>query len=241
MKINLIYMIIYFTILVTVILLSFYIIEIISFIFRLPIIDSIFGEFRDYVLGMKQPLMILPNVAYRVVNLYPLHVAYYVYLFWVTLLLIIIVLLWLIGTIIQKIIFFNPFAAIPPWAELNEMGFFVWLFEKTGIEKRVDIQNFVLNIFKSLLTPEEFEAAQQRCQENFVDNVEHIDYDLSDKYREERIDDTFYTKSYISIKHNDEANKYRKMKIARPDEDDLLMPDIDIESTMKTNMNYMYI
>jgi hypothetical protein len=149
--------------------------------------------------------------------------------------------LWLIGTIIQKIIFFNPFAAIPPWAELNEMGFFVWLFEKTGIEKRVDIQNFVLNIFKSLLTPEEFEAAQQRCQENFVDNVEHIDYDLSDKYREERIDDTFYTKSYISIKHNDEANKYRKMKIARPDEDDLLMPDIDIESTIKTNMNYMYI
>ena len=241
MKINLIYMIIYLTILVFVILVSFYIIEIISFIFRLPIIDSIVGEFRDYVFGMKQPLMILPNVAYRAVNLYPLHVAYYVYLFWVTLLLIIIVLLWLIGTIVQKIIFFNPFAAIPPWAELNEMGFFVWLFEKTGIEKRVDIQNFVLNIFKSLLTPEEFEAAQQRCQENFVDNVEHIDYDLSREYREERIDDNFYTNSYISIKHKDEANKYRKMKIARPDEDDIIIPDIDIESTINTNMNYMYI
>ena len=241
MKINLIYMIIYITILVFVILVSFYIIELITFISRFPIIDSIVGEFRDYTLGMKQPLMILPNITYRIVNLYPVHVAYYVYLFWVTLLLIIIILLWVIGTIIQKIIFFNPFAAIPPWAELNEMGFFVWLFEKTGIEKRQDIQNFVLNIFKSLLTPEEFEAAQQRCQENFVGNVKHIDYDLSSEYREDKIDDNFYRNSYISIKHRDEANKYRKMKIARPDQPDIGIPDVDIESTIKTNMNYMYI
>lgn len=241
MKINLIYMIIYFTIFVLMILISFYIIETISWISHFPFIDSVVGEFRDYTLGMKQPIMILPNVAYRAFNLYPAHVAYYFYLGVVTLIMIIIILLWVIGTIIQKIIFFNPFAAIPPWAELNEMGFFVWLFEKTGIEKREDIQNFVLNIFKSLLTPEEFEAAQQRCRENFVDNVKHIDYDFSNEYREERMDDKFYTNSYISIKHREEANKYRKMKIARPDEDDILIPDVDIESTIKINMNYMYI
>ena len=109
MKINFIYMVIYLTLLIFFILTSFYIIEILSFISRLPFINSVVGEFRDYTFGMSQPVMILPNITYRVINLYPLHTAYYIYLFWVTLILVIILLLWLIGTIIQKIIFFNPF------------------------------------------------------------------------------------------------------------------------------------
>lgn len=277
MKINLIYMIIYITLLVFFILISFCIIEILSFISRLPFIDSIVGDFRDYTLGMNQPVMILPNLTYRIVNLYPLHTAYYIYLFWVTLCLIIILLLWLIGTIVQKIIFFNPFESIPPWMELNEMGFFKWFFEKTLLDKNKDIINFILNIFKAVLSPEQYEAAQQRCMETFVskkddvkDDVKHIkdttkdttkdtkqltehfaespepfkrhiDYDLTHKYNEDRLEDIFYTDSFKSIKHREEANKYRKMKIIRPDKINNPIPDLDIENIINTNMHYMNI
>jgi hypothetical protein len=277
MKINLIYMIIYITLLVFFILISFCIIEFLSFVSRLPFIDSIVGDFRDYTLGMNQPVMILPNLTYRVVNLYPLHTAYYFYLFWVTICLIIILLLWLIGTIVQKIIFVNPFASIPPWAELNEMGFFEWFFEKTLLDKNKDIINFILNIFKAVLSPEQYEAAQQRCMETFEskkDDVEdikdttkdaikdttkdtnqltehfaensapftlHIDYDLTHKYNEDRLEDIFYTDSFKSIKHREEANKYRKMKIIRPDLINNPIPDLDIENTINTNMHYMNI
>ena len=269
MKINLIYMIIYITLLIFFILISFYIIEILSFISRLPLINSVVGDFRDYTLGMSQPAMILPNLTYRIVNLYPLHTAYYVYLFWVTLCLIIILLLWLIGTIVQKIIFVNPFASIPPWAELNEMGFFEWFFEKTLLDKNKDIIKFILNIFKAVLTPEQYEAAQQRCMETFESKKEdkdttkdttkvsepltehfaenpapftrHIDYDLTHKYNEDRLEDIFYTNSFKSIKHREEANKYRKMKIIRPDLINNPIPDLDIENTMNTNIHYINI
>ena len=283
MKINLIYMIIYITLLIFFILISFYIIEILSFISRLPLINSVVGDFRDYTLGMSQPAMILPNLTYRIVNLYPLHTAYYVYLFWVTLCLIIILLLWLIGTIVQKIIFVNPFASIPPWAELNEMGFFEWFFEKTLIDKNKDIIKFILNIFKAVLTPEQYEAAQQRCMETFESKKDeddvlkdttkdtkditkdtkdttkvseplkehfaqnpapftrHIDYDLTHKYNEDRLEDIFYTNSFKSIKHREEANKYRKMKIIRPDLINNPIPDLDIENTMNTNIHYINI
>lgn len=273
MKINLIYMIIYITLLVFFILISFCIIEFLSFISRFPFIDSIVGDFRDYTLGMNQPVMILPNLTYRVVNLYPLHTAYYIYLFWVTICLIIILLLWLIGTIVQKIIFVNPFASIPPWAELNEMGFFEWFFEKTLLDKNKDIINFILNIFKAVLSPEQYEAAQQRCMETFESKKDdetdikdttkedikdteqltehfaenpapftlHIDYDLTHKYNEDRLEEIFYTDSFKSIKHREEANKYRKMKIIRPDLINNPIPDLDIENTINTNMHYMNI
>lgn len=279
MKINFIYMVIYLTFLIFFILTSFYIIEILSFISRLPFINSVVGEFRDYTFGMSQPVMILPNITYRVINLYPLHTAYYIYLFWVTLILVIILLLWLIGTIIQKIIFFNPFANIPPWAELNEMGFFEWFFEKTLLDKNKDIMKFILNIFKAVLTPEQYEAAQQRCMEtfeskkeeekeknkdtemdividtkvseqvvteHFAENPEpftnsHIDYDLTHKYNKDKLEDIFYTNSFKSIKHREEANKYRRMKIIRPDLINNPIPDLDIENTMNTNIHYINI
>ena len=166
MKFNLIYLIIYLTLLVLFILISFYIIETIVLITNLPLISSIVRDSIDYTFGMKQPAMLLPNIIYRIVNFYPAHTAYYIYLAIVTLVTVIIVLLWLIGVLIHKMIFFipNPFEQIPPWKELNEMGFFEWLFEKTLLDKNKDVQNFILNIFKSVLTPEKNEEAQQRCK-----------------------------------------------------------------------------
>jgi hypothetical protein len=133
------------------------------------------------------------------------------------------------------------------------MGFFEWFFEKTFLDKNKDVQKFVLNIFKSVLTPEQYEEAQQRCAESF-DNKEtfvdkekqhHIDYDLSDDFSEDRKSDIFYTNSFKSIKHREEADKYRTMKIALPTEqisyDDFLQTNFDMESTIKTNMGYVNI
>lgn len=252
MKFNLIYLIIYLTLLVLFILISFYIIEIIVFITNLPLISSIVRDFIDYTFGMKQPAMLLPNITYRIVNFYPLHTAYYIYLAIVALVTVIIVLLWLIGVLIHKMIFFipNPFEQIPPWKELNEMGFFEWLLEKTLLDKNKDIQNFILNIFKSVLTPEQYEEAQQRCKETFVNEQKpkqyttHIDYNFNDKYIEDKRDNIFYTNSFKSIKHREEADKYKNMKIVRPSDDasyDYLPQTDNIESTFRTNMAYIYI
>jgi hypothetical protein len=252
MKFNLIYLIIYLTLLVLFILISFYIIEIIVFITNLPLISSIVRDFIDYTFGMKQPAMLLPNITYRIVNFYPLHTAYYIYLAIVALCTIIILILWLIGVMINKIVFFipNPFAQIPPWKELNEMGFFTWFFEKTLLDKNKDVQNFILNIFKSVLTPEQYEEAQQRCKETFVNDKKpkqyttHIDYNFTDKYIEDKRDNIFYTNSFKSIKHREEADKYRNMKIVRPSDDasyDYLPQTDNIESTFRTNMAYIYI
>ena len=254
MKNNLIYLIIYITLIVLIILFSFYVIEILSFISRLPLINTVFGDFRDYVFGMKQPAMIIPNITYRAINFYPCHIGYYLWLAFVTMCLVIILILWIIGVTIHKIIFFipNPFEQIPPWKELNEMGFFEWFFEKTFLDKNKDVQNFVLNIFKSVLTPEQYEEAQKRCTESF-DNKEtfvnkqkqhHIDYNLSDNFSKDQKNNIFYTNSFKSIKHREEADKYRNMKIVRPSDDasyDYLPQTDNIESTFRTNMAYIYI
>lgn len=254
MKNNLIYLIIYLTLIVLIILFSFYVIEILSFISRLPLINTVFGDFRDYVFGMKQPAMIIPNITYRIINFYPCHIGYYLWLAFVAICLIIILLLWIIGVTIHKILFIipNPFEQIPPWKELNEMGFFVWFFEKTFLDKNKDVQNFVLDIFKSVLTPEQYEEAQQRCTETF-DNKEtfvnkkkphHIDYDFSNDFNEEKKSDIFYTESFKSIKHREKADQYRTMKIALPMDDnsyDFLQTNFDMEGTIKTNMAYVNI
>ena len=252
MKFNFIYLIIYLTLLVLFILISFYIIETIVFITNLPLISSIVRDFIDYTFGMKQPAMLLPNIIYRIVNFYPAHTAYYIYLAIVALCTIIILILWLIGVMINKIVFFipNPFAQISPWKELNEMGFFVWFFEKTQLDKNKDVQKFVLNIFKSVLTPEQYEEASQRCKETFVNErkpkqyTTHIDYNFTDNYIEDKRDNIFYTNSFKSIKHREEADKYKNMKIVRPSDDasyDYLPPSDEFESTIRTNMAYVYI
>ena len=254
MKNNLIYLIIYITLIILIILISFYVIEILSFISRWPLINTVFGDFRDYVFGMKQPAMILPNITYRAINFYPLHIGYYLWLAIVTMCLVIILILWIIGVTIHKIIFFipNPFEQIPPWKELNDEGFFEWFFEKTLIDKNKDVQIFVLNIFKSVLTPEQYEEAQQRCTETFVDKETflnkqkqyHIDYNFSDYFSEDKKKNIFYTNSFKSIKHREEADKYRTMKIALTTEKntyDYLQTNFDMESTIKTNMGYVNI
>lgn len=253
MKNNFIYLLIIITLIILIILFSFYIIEFLSFLSRLPGINTVVGDFRDYVFGMKQPAMLIPNVLYRIINFYPLHMGYYLWLAIVTMCLVIILLLWLIGVTIHKIVFFipNPFEQISPWKELNEMGFFEWFFEKTFLDKNKDVQKFVLDIFKSVLTPEQYEEAQQRCtekfnnKETFIDKkLHHIDYDFTDDFSEDRKSDIFYTNSFKSIKHREKADQYRTMKIALPMDDnsyDFLQTNFDMEGTIKTNMAYVNI
>ena len=72
----------------------------------------------------------------------------------------------------------------------------------------------------------------------------HIDYDFSDSFSEDKKGNIFYTSSFKSIKHREEADKYRTMKIALPTEDisyDFLQTNFDLESTIKTNMGYVNI
>jgi hypothetical protein len=252
MKFNLLYFIIYLTLLILFILISFFIIELIVLLTNLPLISSIVRDAIDYTFGMKQPAMLLPNLIYRIVNFYPAHWAYFFYLGVVAVCTIVILLLWLIGVMIHKIIFFipNPFEHVWPWNELNEMGFFEWVFEKTQIDKNKDVMNFILNIFKAVLTPEQYEEAQQRCKETFANKqiskqyTTHIDYNFTDNYIEDKRDDIFYTNSFKSIKHREEADNYRNMKIVRPSDDasyDYLPPTDNFESTFRTNMAYIYI
>jgi len=252
MKFNFIYFIIYLTLLILFILISFFIIELIVLLTNLPLISSIVRDAIDYTFGMKQPAMLLPNLIYRIVNFYPAHWAYFFYLGVVAVCTIVILILWLIGVMIHKIVFFipNPFEQIQPWKELNEMGFFEWVFEKTQLDKNKDVQKFILNIFKYVLTPEQYEEAQQRCKETFVNEwkpkqyTTHIDYNFTDNYIEDKRDDIFYTNSFKSIKHREEADKYRNMKIVRPSDDasyDYLPPSDEFESTIRTNMAYVYI
>jgi hypothetical protein len=93
-------------------------------------------------------------------------------------------------------------------------------------------------------TKEDIKDTEQ-LTEHFAENPApftlHIDYDLTHKYNEDRLEEIFYTDSFKSIKHREEANKYRKMKIIRPDLINNPIPDLDIENTINTNMHYMNI
>ena len=128
-----------------------------------PLINDVFGPARDYIIYDKQPVMWLPILVYNIINFAPLHKVYVIILCIAAFVLLIIIACWLIGLILQKIIFTNPFENIPPWRELREEGFFKWLLEKTPLEKNKDITKFILNIFKSVLTPEQYKAAEERC------------------------------------------------------------------------------
>jgi hypothetical protein len=211
--------------------------------------------------------MILPNYIYILINLPILHQIYTIYLCAVAGFLAVTILFWIIGMIIQKIFLLggNPFSKVNIypfflWGELNDMKFFDWLFEKTLIDKNKDIINFILDIFRSFLTPEEFEKAQKRCLENFISSKskkpsslnpgfqlspphkEYIDYNLIKEYDDNKLDDIFYRESYKSIKHREAANKYRKMVILRPDTvNDFVVPEFDIEDSININKSYIYI
>ena len=163
MKNNPFYIVIYIVLLIAVILASFYIIKILYMVSCAPLINDVFGPARDYIIYDKQPVMWLPILVYNIINFAPLHKVYVIILCIAAFVLLIIIACWLIGLILQKIIFTNPFENIPPWRELREEGFFKWLLEKTPLEKNKDITKFILNIFKSVLTPEQYKAAEERC------------------------------------------------------------------------------
>jgi X-X-X-Leu-X-X-Gly heptad repeat protein len=163
MKSNPFYIVIYIVLLIAVILASFYIIKILYMISCAPFINDVFGPARDYIIYDKQPVMWLPILVYNIINFAPLHKLYVIILCIAAFVLLIIIACWLIGLILQKIIFTNPFENIPPWRELREEGFFKWLLEKTPLEKNKDVAKFILNIFKSVLTPEQYKAAEERC------------------------------------------------------------------------------
>ena len=163
MKTNPFYIIIYIVLLIAVILVSFYVIKILYMISCAPLINDTFGPARDYIIYDKQPVMWLPILVYNIINFAPLHKLYVIILCIAAFVLLIIIACWLIGLILQKIIFTNPFYNIPPWRELREEGFFDWLLEKNEIQKNKDVVRFILNIFKSVLTPEQYKAAEERC------------------------------------------------------------------------------
>lgn len=163
MKANPFYIVIYIVLLIAVILVSFYVIKFLYIVSCAPLINDTFGPVRDYVIYDKQPVMWLPILVYNIINFPPLHKLYVIILCIAAFALLVIIACWLIGLILQNIIFSNPFYNIPPWRELREEGFFDWLLEKNEIQKNKDVVRFILNIFKSVLTPEQYKAAEERC------------------------------------------------------------------------------
>ena len=180
MKNNPFYIVIYIVLLIAVILASFYIIKILYMLSCAPLINDVFGPARDYIIYDKQPVMWLPILVYNIINFAPLHKVYVIILCIAAFVLLIIIACWLIGLILQKIIFTNPFENIPPWRELREEGFFKWLLEKTPLEKNKDITKFILNIFKSVLTPEQYKAAEERCLGAGASDAEEASADITD-------------------------------------------------------------
>jgi hypothetical protein len=163
MKANPFYIVIYIVLIIALILISFYVIKFLYIVSCAPLINDTFGPLRDYVIYDKQPVMWLPILVYNIINFPPLHKLYVIILCIAAFVLLIIIACWLIGLILQNIIFSNPFYNIPPWRELREEGFFDWLLEKNEIQKNKDVVRFILNIFKSVLTPEQYKAAEERC------------------------------------------------------------------------------
>lgn len=163
MKANPFYIVIYIVLTIALILISFYVIKILYMVSCAPLINDTFGPVRDYVIYDKQPVMWLPILVYNIINFAPLHKIYVIILCIAAFVLLVIIVCWLIGLILQNIIFSNPFYNVPPWRELREEGFFDWLLEKNEIQKNKDVVRFILNIFKSVLTPAEYKAAEERC------------------------------------------------------------------------------
>jgi len=238
---------------------NFIIYGLIAIIDVLVEVTIIFKPFVRYTFGMLQPVMILPIVIYNLINIRPLHLVYLVIIGAILFLEIIIILGWMIGLMVQPIIFHNPFAFMPPFKELNDDGAFEWFFKKTGADKKLkDSSKYILNLLKAIMSPEEFEAAQQRCMERFIGggrasaprstftipkpNSEYIDYDFEKVYKDDdRKEDYFYRGSYLSIKQREDANAYRNMTITRPDIVAMLPDMPDTLNMLKSSANKLNI
>ncbi len=219
----------------------------------------IFKPFVRYTFGLLQPVMVLPVTIFDLINLRPLQLLYFGIIVAIFALEGVIILAWMIALAIRPILFGrNVLANADPFEELERDGAFEWFFEKTGANvKSVEIMNYILDLLKEIMSPEEFEMARQRCRETFIGggaNIitnkggftpippkEHIDYDYEKTYETDgRTEDRFYRGSYLSIRHREDANAYKNMTIARPDRPTI--PDIpDITNKIKTEMSYFNI
>jgi hypothetical protein len=164
-----------------------------------------------------------------------------------------IIIFWIIALAVRPILFGRNFlAGTPPFDELDRDGAFEWFFEKTGADvKTMEITRYILNLLRDIMSPEDFDAAEQRCFEKFVSGSgktpfklppkDHIEYDYEKIFEtEERTDDKFYKGSYLSIKHRSDANSYKNMAISRPDMP--TWPEMpDVKNTITTEINYVNI
>ena len=229
----------------------------------------IFKPFVRYTFGLSQPLMVAPVITFEVVNLRPFQWIYLIIIVLIFVIEGLIILAWVIALAIRPILFGkNVLAGVPPFEELERDGAFEWFFEKAEADTKIkEIAFYILSLLREVLSPEEFAAAEQRCREMFANKAtvetfvggsggnvitsmrgftpippkEHIDYDYQKIYEtDDRLDDRFYRGSYASIRHRDDATKYKNMKIARPDT--LSFPEIpDVKNKIVSEMNYLNI
>jgi hypothetical protein len=213
----------------------------------------IFKPFVRYTFGMLQPVMVLPIIVFETINLRPCHLVYLVIIGIILFIEIFIIIFWIIALAVRPILFGRNFlAGTPPFDELDRDGAFEWFFEKTGADvKTMEITRYILNLLRDIMSPEDFDAAEQRCFEKFVSGSgktpfklppkDHIEYDYEKIFEtEERTDDKFYKGSYLSIKHRSDANSYKNMAISRPDMP--TWPEMpDVKNTITTEINYVNI
>jgi len=239
-------------------ILNFVIYASVAIIYEIVNATYIFKPFVRYTFGLLQPVMVLPIVVFEIINLRPCHLVYLVIIGIILFIEILIIIFWMIALAVRPILFGKNFlAGTPPFDELDRDGAFEWFFEKTGADvKTMEITRYILDLLRDIMSPEDFEAAEQRCFEKFVsgsgssDGIkktfklppkDHIEYDYEKIFEtDERTDDKFYKGSYLSIKHRSDANSYKNMAISRPDMP--TWPEMpDVKNTITTEMNYVNI
>jgi hypothetical protein len=228
----------------------------VAIIYEIVKATYIFKPFVRYTFGMLQPVMVLPIIVFETINLRPCHLVYLVIIAAILFIEIFIIIFWVIALAVRPILFGRNFlAGTPPFDELDRDGAFEWFFEKTGADvKTMEITRYILNLLRDIMSPEDFDAAEQRCFEKFVSGSgsgdktpfklppkDHIEYDYEKLFEtEERPDDKFYKGSYLSIKHRSDANSYKNMAISRPDMP--TWPEMpDVKNTITTEINYVNI
>lgn len=242
----------------------------VAFLYEIVNATYVFKPFVRYTFGTLQPATVFPVMAFEFANMRLFQLLYFGIIVAIFAFEGVIILAWMIALAIRPILFGrNVLGNTPPFEELDRDGAFEWFFEKTGADvKSIEIMNYILDLLKEIMSPEEFELARQRCRERFIGgdgdvleqfigrggNIitskggftpiptkEHIDYDYEKSYEaDERTEDRFYRGSYLSIRHREDANTYKNMTIARPDRP--TMPDIpDVSSKIKTEMSYFNI
>lgn len=228
----------------------------VAIIYEIVKATYIFKPFVRYTFGLLQPVMVLPIVVFEIINLRPCHLVYLVIIGAILFIEAFIIIFWMIALAVRPILFGKNFlAGTPPFDELDRDGAFEWFFEKTGADvKTMEITRYILNLLRDIMTPDDFEAAEQRCFEKFVSGdggsgktpfklppKDHIEYDYEKIFEaDERMDDKFYRGSYLSIKHRSDANSYKNMSISRPDMP--TWPEMpDVKNKITSEINYVNI